>query len=376
MDALADRLKEPGVIRSAPVEDAFREVPRHLFAPPVFYRRVEGQLSTVEYDLDNPARDHLEIIYSGVVLVTHQEDGLATSSLSEAGLVANMLELLELGEGMRVLEIGAGSGFNAALLAAITGSQALVTTMDNQTDVVAQARAALSRAGFPYVRVVEADGFFGAPDAAPYQRIIATVGCPDLSPHWVDQLADDGAMLIPLRHGGANPLLLAKKDGDTVSGRFVGSSGFMAIRGQLYDNAYYAPPDRSGDRDGRELPLWQDLRNMQSPWDRQPFWFYIGLIDPRAHITRWWPPRYSLLDTATESSIHVDGDRIILHGDRALIDDLNKLHDNWVELGSPDITDYTVRFLPAGDPITTDLGRREWAVTGRHHTRIYSLPAP
>lgn len=170
-----DRLKRDGVISSAPVERAFRQVPRHRFVPHQYYVREDGVFTPVDYDPDHPTPDQLDLLDSGRVIVTRVENGRSTSSCSDAGLVAQMLELLDLRPGMRVLEIGTGTGYNAALLAEITGDQTLVSTVDNQPEVVDQARQALRTTGYPDLRVRCADGFYGDRDLAPYDRIIAMV---------------------------------------------------------------------------------------------------------------------------------------------------------------------------------------------------------
>src|SRR5439155_24991906 len=138
--------------------------------------------TAVEHDPQRPRPEHLEQIYSERALITRLRDNLGTSSSSQPALMADMLQLLDVRPGLRVLEIGAGTGYNAALLAELTGDPSLVTTIDIQPDVVEQTRRSLVRAGYGGVRVLCRDGFAGAPEAAPFDRIVATVGCPDLSP--------------------------------------------------------------------------------------------------------------------------------------------------------------------------------------------------
>ena len=100
-----------------------------------------------------------------------------------------MLELLDLTPGLKVLEVGAGTGYNAALLAELVGDQRLVITVEVAQDVVAQTRRLLAGASYPGITVLCRDGFDGVPEQAPFDRIVAMVGCADLSPQWAEQLA-------------------------------------------------------------------------------------------------------------------------------------------------------------------------------------------
>ncbi|MGH3885395.1 MAG: methyltransferase domain-containing protein [Pseudonocardiaceae bacterium] len=101
--------------------------------------------------------------------------------------------------GHRVLEIGAGTGYNAALLAHLVGPAGKVTTVDIDSKVVRGARECLAAAGYRGVSVVCGDGEFGYSDHAPYDRIVVTAGAWDLPPAWVDQLAAGGRLVVPLR---------------------------------------------------------------------------------------------------------------------------------------------------------------------------------
>lgn len=101
----------------------------------------------MRHDPASPRREQLELIYSDEALVTWFIDGMPASSTSTPSLVARMLEFLGLGEGTKVLEIGAGTGYNAALMAEITGDQDLTITVDVLDDVAEQTRRLLAGAG-------------------------------------------------------------------------------------------------------------------------------------------------------------------------------------------------------------------------------------
>jgi protein-L-isoaspartate(D-aspartate) O-methyltransferase len=113
-------------------------------------------------------------------------------------MVAIMLRQLGLGPGHRVLEVGTGTGYNAALIACMVGSQEAVVSIDVIPELIEQARANLTAARYAGVRVVCGGGAAGAPDYAPYDRIIVTTGAWDLPPEWWAQLRPGGRIwLVP-----------------------------------------------------------------------------------------------------------------------------------------------------------------------------------
>jgi len=178
---LADQLTARAAIRDAGIEAALRHVTRHLFLP------------------GTP----LEDAYADTPVYTkHDAAGTALSAASQPWIVAGMLEQLGIRPGDNILEAGAGTGYNAALMAAITGPAGHVTTLDVDDDLVLGARRQLAAAGAGNVTVVLADAAPGYPPAAPYDRIIATVGAHEVPQPWLDQLAPGGRLVVPLRLRG------------------------------------------------------------------------------------------------------------------------------------------------------------------------------
>ena len=159
------------------VSAAFLTVPRHLFLPQI--------------EAAQAYRDE-------AILVKSDAEGLPVSASSQPTMMAIMLEQLGLAAGQRVLEIGAGTGYNAALMAQLVGDSGSVVTIDVEPDLVAQARANLAAAGCAGVTVSCGDGADGVPDRAPYDRIIVTVGAWDLPTQWLAQLGVGGRILLPI----------------------------------------------------------------------------------------------------------------------------------------------------------------------------------
>jgi protein-L-isoaspartate(D-aspartate) O-methyltransferase len=193
------------------VESAFRSVPRHLFVPGV----------------------SLETAYSQEAIITHRgPNALPTSSSSMPSIMALMLEQLGVQPGHRVLEIGAGTGYNAALLAVLAGPDGEVTTIDLDETIAREAREHLDAAGYTGVRTVSGDGWSGVPEHAPYDRTEVTVGISDLSPAWIAQLKDGGRLVVPLWLARGQQLSIAfEKAADRLRSVAVTECGFMRLRG-------------------------------------------------------------------------------------------------------------------------------------------------
>ena len=218
---LVNELRRRGVIRSGLVADAFTTVPRHLFAPAV------------------PPEE----AYANKVIPLKEEEGVLTSSLSQPEMMAIMLEALDLQPGMSVLEIGTGSGYNAALIRQIVGSQGRVVSLDIESDLIEAATAHLAAAGNEDVTVITGDGAVGYPRFSPYDRIIATAAVPDITAHWWSQLAPGGRIAIPLVLIGNKQLFVTfeRHGGELISTR-VSPTAFIRLRGEYQGSGFKRSP--------------------------------------------------------------------------------------------------------------------------------------
>jgi protein-L-isoaspartate(D-aspartate) O-methyltransferase len=203
-------LRTHGCAITPAVVEAFLAMPRHLFLPGV------------------PIAD----AYADEAVPTQVVDGVATSSASQPSMMAIMLEQLAPAPGHRVLEIGAGTGYNAALLTRLVGPSGRVVSVDIDEELVERAARHLAEAGVTGVDLRVGDGALGVPDAAPYDRIVLTVGSWDVRPEWVAQLTPGGRLLLPLTVGGSQ-LSVAfdlRPDG-VLESRSVRSCAFIRLRG-------------------------------------------------------------------------------------------------------------------------------------------------
>ncbi|MEV4707406.1 methyltransferase domain-containing protein [Actinoplanes sp. NPDC049316] len=266
-----DQLRHDGAPLSEELAAAFGAVPREAFVADGFQRR-DGTWVTPE------AADFLDVVYRDDVLITKVNDGTPVSSSSQPSLMAIMLAALDVRPGHRVLEIGAGTGYNAALLSALGAD---VTSVDVQPDVARRARAALARAGARSVRVHAGDGYAGAPGEH-FDRVIVTVGVAGVSPHWLRQIqpvpgppgavpgvagavpgppravsgvpgsapgrveSAAGLIVVPVEHAGTHPVLAVRGHPDgPVTASVVCPSGFMSAAGPLtagHPRTHPSPP--------------------------------------------------------------------------------------------------------------------------------------
>jgi protein-L-isoaspartate(D-aspartate) O-methyltransferase len=210
---LIDQLKQniPEFILTSEIEEVFRAVPRHVFLP------------------DLP----LDQVYRDDAIVTKKEGASALSSSSQPSVMVMMLKQLGLEPGHRVLEIGAGTGYNAALMAHMVGETGKVTTVDIDEDTAAGARERLTEAGFGRVEVVCADGGYGHEGSAPYDRIIITAGAAEISPKWREQLKQGGRIVAPLSilPGGRQTSVCFELNGERLTSVSLIICGFMPLRG-------------------------------------------------------------------------------------------------------------------------------------------------
>jgi protein-L-isoaspartate(D-aspartate) O-methyltransferase len=188
-ERLVAHLEGTHVLTDPTLAAAFRRVPRHLFIP--------------EASPDEA--------YDDRALAIKERNGVVLSSISQPSMIAQMLALLEVRPGHRVLEIGTGSGYNAALLATLVGNDGYVLTVDIEDDLLERARRVLELLDMRRVDVAHASTLALANER--FDRIVVTARADDIDERWWELLADGGRIVVPLDigYGGERAIGLVRE---------------------------------------------------------------------------------------------------------------------------------------------------------------------
>ena len=348
-----------------------RAVPRHVFIPGTVWvdnPADTGPALVTLHRMQDPDR-WLRLAYeTNEGLATQVDDGqpgpgLPTSSASGPVIVAVMLAALDAHEGHQVLEIGTGTGYNAALLAHRLGAERVVS-VEIDPDVAARARKALADTGYGGVRVVTGDGAGGHPPQAPYDRVVATAACTRIPYSWVAQTRPGGRILLPWSdtYSGALVALTVAGDG-TASGGIVAEAQFMTLRdqrdrGAVHPEAQDPSPDSGAQTTtttlhpheitgphgariavGRRVP---GARWVYHPWTEHDPVGVLWIVDP-------WGSSAKL--THTDPSADQDEFPVTQRGPRRLWDEVLAAHQWWVDHGRPGPDRWQFTVSPEGQTI-------------------------
>ena len=320
--------------------DVFRTVPRHVFLPRLFVPEANGWGAMARGD-----DGWLKRVYSTNVLVTQLDDdpsrweaarsggplqGTPTSSSSMPAIMAIMLEELLVSGGQRVLEIGTGTGYNAALLCQRLG-ESNVATVDIDPTLVESAAQSLAECGFAPVCEVS-DGVQGFARDAPFDRVLCTCAVSTIPSAWLEQTVPGGLIVTTLnRPIGAGLVRIVAGDGATGQGRVLPRDGrFMPLRAHRLANPSTLL-ERRGQDSGRSRRTSLPLGAVLNPSSR--FEFFAGLELPGVvaigdhllHQDGSWARH------RTDAAGHV----VEQGGPRRLWDVVERAHKEWTALGEP-----------------------------------------
>ncbi len=202
---LVEQLKKTGYIKSKKVADAMEAVPRHLFIP--------VSMSHKAY-MDAPLP-----IGSG-------------QTISAPHMVAMMIEELDLKEGMKVLEVGGGRGYHAAVISRVIGESGEVISVEILPELAKKGRDMFNRLNYNNIKIVVADGSEGYEKESPYDRISVACGAPSIPDPLIAQLKENGKMLIPVGGQYFQNLFRITKTKNKIKKEDLGGVLFVPLKGK------------------------------------------------------------------------------------------------------------------------------------------------
>jgi protein-L-isoaspartate(D-aspartate) O-methyltransferase len=203
-ESLVKLLKKEGRIRNEAIEKAFLKIQREMFVPEM--------LKKYAY-VDTP----LEIGKGQTISAPH--------------MVAIMCEALDIKKGQKILEIGTGSGYHAAIVSKLIGKSGHVYTIERFISLAEKAQQNLQDAGIKNITVEIGDGSEGYIDHAPYDRIYVTCAAPKIPRPLIEQLKDPGKLLIPVGQIVCKLELIEKKN-DKITTKNLGGCAFVPLVGK------------------------------------------------------------------------------------------------------------------------------------------------
>ncbi|OAI51374.1 hypothetical protein AYO44_00770 [Planctomycetaceae bacterium SCGC AG-212-F19] len=360
---MVDSMIADGALWSPPLIAAFRATPRHRFLDRLFVFQ-QKQNRWREILTREPGPAELRLLYADRALITHLslprrgERQVPISSSSQPTLMAQMLEDLQLEAGQAVLEIGAGTGYNAALMASVVGP-GRVTSIDVDRNVLAEAWDHLRHFGDRQVQVKHADGRRGYPESAPYDRIMVTAATLRIERAWMEQLAIGGRLSAPLTLGPGLAFVLCGGVADGIfTGRLMRAAYFMPLRAEGESGT---PEEASLAAEGLEPVAapwadWLNRRRGRGGWLRlgQSLAFYALLrgLDLGYRAQQDGQPIFGISDG--ESECWLGPTQWLTSGPHARQIG-EALWRAWLDAGGPWPTEFEVRIaLTGGLPLSTE----------------------
>lgn len=349
--SLVANLVQAGALASPPLINAFLTVPRHAFVP----RFLVDRENTGAYEMLDCAdiarrREWLEHTYSDEPLPTQIKQTKWVSSSSQPSLMAMMLETLDIARDERVLEIGTGTGYNAALLCEVVGDKH-VASIDIDKGLIDDASERLGSLGY-HPTLAAVDGSRGYSEGGPYDRIIATCSIDRVPAQWTTQTNSGGLILVNLyRDLGGGALARLRVSDKGASGHFAPFfGGFMPTRMHSTVSEIDLLQARE-EGDSTERPTKIDATVL----DNDAFGMFAALrvsAQQLRLIPDGAPEQFWLLsrDGSWASQTRQNGSSVVTQGGpRRLWDMLERAYDEWVNLGRPPRQAFGLTVTPNGE---------------------------
>ncbi|GAA0339072.1 methyltransferase domain-containing protein [Actinoallomurus spadix] len=379
---LCEDLAAAGYLTRTEWREALHAVPRHLFVPGRAWAEPNGPEPGFLIDRNIDEAAWWDAVYADNAIITQRddgatdvaEDGVPTSSCSAPATVVEFLEALQPEDRNRVLEIGTGTGWTAALLAHRVGAGNVVS-VEVDPDVSGQAAKNLTGTALT-PRLIVGDGTFGFEEGAPFDRVHVAVGVAEVPFAWVEQTRPGGVIVAPYMPGyGFGWLARLHVLGDgTAVGRFPGMAGYMMLRGQrpvrgpagefvhgdFTESTTRLDPRRVAEDHSADLAISAMVPGIQRR-------IYYGEGEEADECTVWILER-DIREGSWASVDYVPGDAEFVvqqHGERRLWDEVETAYLRWLSWGRPGLDRFGLTVSPGGRRVWLDAPERIVALSAR-----------
>lgn len=379
------------IYHQTPISDAtvqaFLATPRHLFVRRYRERASKEWYAVTEANL----HEHLATLYADNPLTLFgDDDDNVPSTISQPSFVLRMLDLLQFQPGQTVLELGTGSGWNAALIGQLVGPSGMVYSLEIIPEIAQRAAETISALGITNVHVIRADAGSGYAPGAPYDRIAFTAGTYDLPHHFYEQINGGGLLLAVIKNeGGGDNLFLLRKVADHFESIYSMPCDFVQLSGKYKIESLDPITIET-------IPEWRELQHLEIA--RRSFWWggkgrewfrwqtlgirsFLGVTEPLFRAFRIPRPHpgatehhyFGLWDRDEMSLVLARDDELISYGNPTATERLLRRVHQWVDLGMPSASSLRLRVYRRDRSVLRS--DNEWAVKRQESQFLWSLEA-
>ena len=383
LETLLDKVKENMGEISPPIEKAYSNTPRHLFVEEFLEGKPDGEIQKIVITSDN-LEEYLPKLYNdGALCLAIDEDGSGISSISQPTIVLMMLQKLDLQEGQKVLEIGTASGWNAAMMSQLVGTNGQIFSIEILSELAAKAKAKIAQLNLQNVQLFDGDGAVELYQES-FDRIMFTVGSYDVPQNIFRSLKDGGLLLMVLKHRGPfDGLILFKKVGNHLESIENSICRFVPLKGAYAMNEL-------DDISLELLPIWERLKDKEVA--KQDFWWgsnyqkqrinnlkisgissFLAITEPNFQLfkTDKHEMFFGLMEEEHGSMAIWKDNQLTAYGNEHAFNRLKKAFDLYFKLGMPSSSCLKIKVYPKEEAIK--LEENQWLIQRRDAQFLWSL---
>lgn len=365
------------------IETAFINTPRHLFVDKFITENKEGKIVEIEID-DNNIDQYLPEIYKDYPIgLIADNEGNIISTISQPSIVVMMISKLKIQKGLKILEIGTASGWNAALMAKLVGKIGRIYSNEIIPELTIRARSKFKTQGIENITLNDGDGAIAIYDEL-FDRIMFTVGSYDIPISIHKQLKENGLLLMVLKNKGLfDSLILFKKKDNHLQSIENNACKFVPLKGQ------YAMTELNPIR-LETLTIWKNLRDKIV--FEQSFWWgtksaykrksnlkimgitsFLGIVEPQFEIFKDENDDlfFGLIDYENDSIAIWKNDKLIGYGNSRAVEKIKSKFDLYLNLGMPSVNCFNLKVYPKNHKVT--IGKYQWLIIRRDSQFLWSL---